>query len=47
MGRVEDMLADKPFVAFIATKDETKARHFYEEVLGLRLGVRRAVGDRL
>jgi len=31
------MLADQPFVAFIATKDETKARHFYEEVLGLRL----------
>jgi len=31
------MLADQPFVAFIATKDETKARHFYGEVLGLRL----------
>ena len=31
------MLADQPFVAFIATKDETKARHFYEDVLGLRL----------
>ena len=37
MGRVEAMLADQPFVAFIATKDETKARHFYEDVLGLRL----------
>jgi catechol 2,3-dioxygenase-like lactoylglutathione lyase family enzyme len=37
LGRVEAMLADQPFVAFIATKDETKARHFYEEVLGLRL----------
>ena len=37
MGEAETMLADQPFVAFIATKDETKARHFYEEVLGLRL----------
>ena len=31
------MLADQPFVAFIATKDEAKSRHYYEEVLGLRL----------
>jgi catechol 2,3-dioxygenase-like lactoylglutathione lyase family enzyme len=37
LGEGETMLADQPFVAFIATKDETKARHFYEEVLGLRL----------
>jgi catechol 2,3-dioxygenase-like lactoylglutathione lyase family enzyme len=37
LGEAETMLADQPFVAFIATKDETKARHFYEEVLGLRL----------
>jgi catechol 2,3-dioxygenase-like lactoylglutathione lyase family enzyme len=30
------MLAHSPLIAFIPTKDATRARHFYENTLGLR-----------
>jgi catechol 2,3-dioxygenase-like lactoylglutathione lyase family enzyme len=30
------MLTHSPIIAFIPTKDPTRARHFYEDLLGLR-----------
>ena len=30
------MLTHRPLVAFIPTKDTTRAQHFYEDILGLR-----------
>ena len=30
------MLTHSPLIAFIPTKDTTRARHFYEDLLGLR-----------
>ena len=37
MANSAGLLASRPVVAFVATRDGAEARRFYEEILGLRL----------